>query len=136
MAIAFVFSVISAIIPVVAGNLNSGENLLFDNRLIYGDSYKKITSGKKIADGSTVTVIVSLMLNDSGDKSNYTKSRWTATKNGVLITTKEYVAVLDTQCKMALTSKIKKTETIVISAKGNTSTLDAIISGKVYNFNE
>ena len=116
---------------------NEGRNVGFVREYIKGNAYKQIVKGNKNVTNKSLNVTVTTMYKDDGSSSDYKYSIWRVVNisDVVLISNKTKVAqgIYTTIPLSRVTSTKKK---LAINVKGNTSNLDAEITGTIYQFNK
>lgn len=93
--------------------------------------------GYKEASNKTISVLVNRMLTDDGDSSLYTYSWWQVVNmtDGITLNAGTK-ATKGVECKIALSQKTSTSKKVSVNAKGNTSGLDTLVSGYIYDFNK
>lgn len=107
------------------------------NAYVKGSCYKSLVTGKKQVSNKTLSVLVTRMLKDDGDSSDYRYSWWQVVNLTDGITLNPGVKVTKgTTYPISLSRKTGTRKKLSVSAKGNVSDLDTIINATIFSFNK
>ena len=122
---------------VFAKTSNQDNNLNITNAYVKGSGYKSLTTGKKTKSNKTLSVLVTRMLKDDGDSSDYRYSWWQVVNLSDGITLNSGVKVTKgTSYSIPLYRKTTTKKNLSVSVKGNMNDLDTIINATIFNFNK
>ena len=135
---AIVLSLTSAVFianTAFASTSNSGSDLKMSDVYVQGQKYKSVVKGHKTKSNKTISVLVTRMLKDDGDSSNYQYSWWQINNvtDGVCLNAGKQ-AEKNKVCKIPLNRKTSTSKKISVAAKGNKDYLDTIITGYIFDF--
>ena len=121
----------------LAATSNSGNDLKMTDVYVRGNGYTSVVKGYKELSNKTISVLVTRMLKDDSDASEYRYSWWQAVNTTDSIVLNAGVkATKGTVCKIALSQKTSTKKKVSVNAKGNVDDLDTIVSGYIYDFNK
>lgn len=120
---------------VYAAVIQNGTDVKFTKHFIDSNKYTTVATGSKVNAGKTLHVTVTHIYDDEGtEKDFWSKTRWKVYDDAGGVFSDEHILEKGQYTGITLEEKVTSSDEIKVKAKGNTSSLDAKISGYIHYF--